>query len=94
MDDVSLVLQSEVARRWTRHAAALCAVNAGGALTGYLAARNRHGALIGAAAHTALYSSAQTIFGAQLTQAERIAFAVLALGAVGMTGWLFMQKSR
>jgi hypothetical protein len=91
---VSNVLTSEMVRRWTRHAAGLVAVNAGGALTGYLASRSRQGALIGAAAHTAMFSTAQTIFGAQLTKAERVAFAVLALGSVGMTSWLFMQRRK
>jgi hypothetical protein len=82
---------TETVRRWTRHLAGLAAVNAGGALTGYLASRSRQGALIGAAAHTTLFSAAQVTF-ASLTTAERIAYGVLALGGAAMTAWLFTQQ--
>lgn len=92
--DLPAAVYSEPARRWAIHAVGLLAVNAGGALTGYLAAGTGMGALIGANASTALWGLGQGAAGYQLTQTERLAFIATGLLSVASTGYLFLRRRK
>lgn len=96
LGDVTLppAVYSEAARRWALHGVALLAVNVGGALTGYLAAGDGMGALIGSNVSTALWGFGQAVAGYQLTSSERAAFIATALLSTASTGYLFLRRRK
>lgn len=76
------------------HVAGIAGVAAGGALTGYLAARNTRGAFIGALVHLGLFGIAAALLGTRFGGVTRAAYGALGLGAVAGVGYLLWRTRR
>jgi hypothetical protein len=80
-------------QRVIRQGLGLGAVMAGGALTGYLAAGTRRGAVVGSLAHLGLFGLGNALGGGgRLTTAERWFFAIAGLGGGAAAGYLFWVR--
>lgn len=75
-------------RRLGTHALVFGGLGAGGALTGYLAARDTRGAIIGATVHMGIFGVGAGIFGKdRLTPLERIIYIGIGLVSGGIAGY-------